>query len=67
MKLSGEKVGIAFGFYAPMHQGHLDVIFKAKKECDAGVIIIVCGSDYDRGTTFRRRRCYEDDRRRNKF
>ena len=46
--LSGKKVGIAFGCYAPMHQGHLDVIFKAKKECVAGVIVIVCGSDDDR-------------------
>ena len=46
--LHGKTVGIAFGCYAPMHQGHLDVIYKAKKECDAGVIIIVCGSDDDR-------------------
>ena len=46
------KVGIAFGCYAPMHQGHLDVIFKAKKECEAGVIIIVCGSDDDRGVSY---------------
>ena len=50
--LSGKKVGIAFGCYAPMHQGHLDVIFKAKKECDAGVIVIVCGSDDDRGVSY---------------
>ena len=49
-KFFGEKVGIVFGCYAPMHQGHLDVVFRAKKECDAGVIIIVCGSDNDRGT-----------------
>lgn len=50
--LLGKKVGIAFGCYAPMHQGHLDVIFKAKKECDAGVIVIVCGSDDDRGVGY---------------
>ncbi len=48
-ELEGLKVGIVFGCYAPMHQGHLDLVFKAKKECDAGVIIIVCGSDNDRG------------------
>ena len=52
MSLYGEKIGIAFGCYAPMHQGHLDLIFKAKKECDAGVIIIVCGSDNDRGVSY---------------
>lgn len=52
MKLVGNRVGIVFGCYAPMHQGHLDVIFKAKKECDAGVIIIVCGSDDDRGVSY---------------
>lgn len=51
-KLIGEKVGIVFGCYAPMHQGHLDVVFRAKKECDAGVVIIVCGSDNDRGTNY---------------
>lgn len=48
-KLKGKKVGIVFGCYAPMHQGHLDVIYKAKKECDAGVMVIVCGYDGDRG------------------
>ena len=52
MSLSGKKVGIVFGCYAPMHQGHLDVVFKAKKECEAGVIIIVCGSDEDRGVNY---------------
>lgn len=52
MKLKGKQVGIAFGCYAPMHQGHLDVIFRAKKECDAGVIVIVCGSDDDRGVNY---------------
>ena len=52
MSIYGEKIGIAFGCYAPMHQGHLDLIFKAKKECDAGVIIIVCGSDNDRGVSY---------------
>ena len=28
------KVGICFGGYCPMHQGHLDVIMRAKKEND---------------------------------
>ena len=49
-KLTGSKVGIVFGTFAPMHQGHLDVIMRAKKECDGGCIVIVDGHDNDRGT-----------------
>ena len=30
--LSGEKVGVVFGSFAPLHQGHLDCIMRAKKE-----------------------------------
>ena len=47
--LSGNKVGIVFGTFAPMHQGHLDVIMRAKKENDGGCIVIVSGRDGDRG------------------
>lgn len=36
------KIGVCFGGYAPLHQGHLDVIMRAKKECDK-VLLIVCG------------------------
>lgn len=36
------KVGITFGGYCPMHQGHLDLIMKAKKENDI-CYVIVCG------------------------
>lgn len=32
-----------------MHQGHLDLIMRAKKECDGGCIVIVDGRDGDRG------------------
>lgn len=38
------KIGICFGGYCPMHRGHLDVIMKAKKQCDK-VIVVVCGYD----------------------
>lgn len=48
-KLNGEKVGIVFGTFAPLHQGHLDLIMQAKKECDGGCIVIVDGRDEDRG------------------
>ena len=36
------KIGICFGGYNPMHQGHLDCILKAKKECDY-VFVVICG------------------------
>lgn len=37
-----QKVGICFGGYCPLHQGHMDVIMKAKKENDV-CFLIVCG------------------------
>ena len=67
--LSGEKVGIVFGSFAPLHQGHLDCIMRAKKENDGGCIVIVCGYDGDKGEPMmphsRRyryvRECFADD------
>ena len=47
--LSGNSVGIVFGTFAPLHQGHLDLIMRAKKECDGGCVVIVDGRDGDRG------------------
>ena len=47
--LSGNTIGIVFGSFAPLHQGHLDLIMRAKKENDGGAIVIVCGYDGDKG------------------
>ena len=47
--LKGKKVGIVFGSFAPLHQGHLDLIMRAKKECDGGCLVISCGYDGDKG------------------
>lgn len=47
--LSGNKVGVVFGSFAPLHQGHLDCIMRAKKENDGGCIVVVCGFDGDKG------------------
>lgn len=47
--LHGNTVGIVFGTFAPLHQGHLDLIMRAKKENDGGCIVIVCGFDGDKG------------------
>lgn len=38
------KIGICFGGYIPLHQGHMDVIMKAKKQTDK-CLVIVCGYD----------------------
>lgn len=47
--LSGKRVGVIFGSFAPLHQGHLDLIYRAKKENDGGCVVIVCGFDGDKG------------------
>lgn len=48
-KLQGKRIGVVFGSFAPLHQGHLDEIMRAKKENDGGCIVIVCGYDGDKG------------------
>lgn len=47
--LIGKTVGVVFGSFAPLHQGHLDLIMRAKKENDGGCIVIVCGFNGDKG------------------
>lgn len=47
--LQGYRIGVVFGSFAPLHQGHLDLIMRAKKECDGGCIVIVCGYAGDKG------------------
>lgn len=47
--LVGDSVGVVFGSFAPLHQGHLDLIMRAKKENDGGCIVICCGCDGDKG------------------
>lgn len=44
-------IGIVFGCFCPMHQGHLDLINRAKKENDR-CVVICCGYDNDRGKDF---------------
>ena len=48
-KLKGKNIGVVFGTFAPLHQGHLDLIMRAKKECDGGCIVLVDGREDDRG------------------
>lgn len=48
-KLVGKSIGIVFGSFAPLHQGHLDAIMRAKKENDGGCLVIVCGYEGDKG------------------
>ncbi len=47
--LRGNKIGVVFGSFAPLHQGHLDLIMQAKKQNDGGCIVVVCGYDGDKG------------------
>lgn len=47
--LKGKQVGVVLGAFAPLHQGHLDLIMQAKKENDGGCLVIVCGGEGDKG------------------
>lgn len=43
-----EKVAVVFGTFAPLHQGHIDLIQRAKRQCNR-VCVIVSGYKGDRG------------------
>ena len=43
-----EKIAIVFGTFAPLHQGHIDLIQKAKRSYDK-VRVVVSGYEGDRG------------------
>ena len=47
-ELTGERIGVVFGSFAPLHKGHMDLIMRAKKEND-GCLVIVCGNAGDKG------------------
>lgn len=42
-------VGVVLGSFSPLHKGHLDLIYQAKKECYGGVLVVVCGYENDKG------------------
>lgn len=47
-KLTGEKIGVYFGTFAPLHVGHQQQIYKCASLND-GVLLVVSGDDQDRG------------------
>ena len=43
-----KDIAVVFGTFAPLHQGHIDLIQRAKRQCDA-VRVVVSGFGGDRG------------------
>ena len=43
-----KKTAVVFGSFAPLHQGHIDLIQRAKRQCDQ-VWVVVSGYEGDRG------------------
>lgn len=43
-----KSIAVVFGTFAPLHQGHIDLIQRAKRQCDA-VWVVVSGYKGDRG------------------
>ncbi|MDR0297499.1 MAG: nicotinamide-nucleotide adenylyltransferase [Streptococcaceae bacterium] len=48
-KLSGKKIGVYFGTFAPLHVGHQQQIYKCAS-LNEGVLLVVSGADNDRGS-----------------
>ena len=47
--LKGKSIGIVFGSFCPLHQGHIEMIMRARNENDGGCIVVVCGFEGDKG------------------
>lgn len=47
-KSKGKDIALFFGTWAPMHLGHISAVHRAKR-CHESVILIVSGSEQDRG------------------
>jgi NadR type nicotinamide-nucleotide adenylyltransferase len=48
-KLAGQKIGVYFGTFAPLHTGHQQQIYKTSA-LNEGVLLVVSGYDQDRGS-----------------
>ena len=47
-KLTGKRIGVVFGTFAPFHLGHYQSVIQAKREND-GCVVVVSGHEGDRG------------------
>ena len=37
-----KKTAVVFGTFAPLHQGHIDLIQRAKRQCDQVWVVLWC-------------------------